>query len=515
MRRACSSGEDVDDVCGGKSWSQGVYREVEGAAETDREDTSQDTGHVGGAVVYCNGNGKLEWECFFNEQSPSRPFMMTSNEQSAQIDIEQSEQPGAVETVVVWNGNGARARWADKGELREVHKATDPDVLCFLEGKTDVENLVKLPLFREWATKSGLRQINCHWSTKDGKKGFGNEGIILFSKVPCKVKYGLGDRELDAQARVMTAEFPDCIMLFTYNPQGGFSEQSLAYRAKWEAALLKHIQSVSIEAMFAQKKMIWGGDLNVNPTSQDWSMRAFDRIRNRIPKGTLPAGCREEDQKAYRELVHRMDGVNVAERFGKQDFRTCFPSEDYLKKNFGQRIDHIIAHDSLLKEESELRITAFDTLIQFGASRKGSSDHCPLWFKLSRGHDQPALAAREQKEPEALLDPDMLMEFPKMLLILQSPNSRCLKIWSLLLSLLQLQASINLRTNGKSSLVRLYPTCTQTHLAWRSALTRMTRRRKSQCATHRRTTRSKTAPRLSSTVRFVAQTLLRVSQRKF
>ena len=386
-------------------------------------------------------------------------------------------------------------------------------MLCFLEGKTDAENLVKLPLFREWATKSGLRQINCHWSTKDGKKGFGNKGIILFSKVPCKVKYGLGDKELDAQARVMTAEFSDCIMLFTYNPQGGFTEQSLAYRAKWEAALLKHIQSVSIETMFAQKKMIWGGDLNVNPTKQDWSMRAFDRIRNRIPKGTLPAGCREEDQKAYRELVHRMDGVNVAERFGKQDFRTCFPSEDYLKKSFGQRIDHIIAHDSLLKEESELRITAFDTLIQFGASRKGSSDHCPLWFKLSRGHDQPALVAREQKEPEALLDPDVLMEFPKMLLSAkpEQPEFEDVEPTPEFVA----AASIDQSEDEWEELACAAIPYLYADASSMEECSDEDDEEEEEPVCNRRTTRSKIAPRLSSVVKFAALTLLRVCQRKF
>ena len=63
-----------------------------------------------------------------------------------------------------------------------------------------------------------------------------------------------------------------------------------------------------------------------------------------------------------------------------------------FKKNYGQRIDHVIAQPSLLEDKSDLRITAFDTLIQFGASRKGSSDHCPLWFKMERGHSQPVLA---------------------------------------------------------------------------------------------------------------------------
>ena len=58
----------------------------------------------------------------------------------------------------------------------------------------------------------------------------------------------------------MTAEFSDCIILFTYNPQGGFSEQSASVREKWEATLLEHIQKVSLDALIKQKKMIWAGD---------------------------------------------------------------------------------------------------------------------------------------------------------------------------------------------------------------------------------------------------------------
>ena len=109
-------------------------------------------------------------------------------------------------------------------------------------------------------------------------------------------------------------------------------------------------------------------------------------------------------------MVQMMGGVNLAEHFKKQTFRTCFPSEDYLRKNFGQRIDHVIAQESLLKSESELRITAFDTLIGFGASRKGSSDHCPLWFKLERGHEQPVLSIREvNMDPDTLVEIGMLM----------------------------------------------------------------------------------------------------------
>ena len=49
------------------------------------------------------------------------------------------------------------------------------------------------------------------------------------------------------------------------------------------------------------------------------------------------AGCREEDQKVYRELVEKMRGVNLAEHFGKDNKRTCFGTEKCWLSNDGQK----------------------------------------------------------------------------------------------------------------------------------------------------------------------------------
>ena len=192
-----------------------------------------------------SGSGKLQWETFVNKHTPTRQFKMVSSKQTCEMKIRQAETAKEfVETVVVWNGNGARARWNGKAELKQVVQAVDPDVLCFLEGKTDAENLLQLGKFREWATEAKYHQVNCYWSWKQDKKAHGNEGVILFSKVPCEVTYGFGNSEMDNQARALTAEFSDCIILFTYNPQGGFVEESLTYRAKWEEALISYIRTL-------------------------------------------------------------------------------------------------------------------------------------------------------------------------------------------------------------------------------------------------------------------------------
>ena len=115
--------------------------------------------------------------------------------------------------------------------------------------------------------------------------------------------------EFDDQARVVTLEFTDLFLLISYNPQGGFTEKSLDFREKWEAAFLEFLKDISKKGNAQKKGIIWAGDFNVNPLRDDWSEHAFDQIRNKFPKGTKPAGCREKDQISHGEMVSVLDGT--------------------------------------------------------------------------------------------------------------------------------------------------------------------------------------------------------------
>ena len=136
--------------------------------------------------------------------------------------------------MIIWDGNGIRARWTGKSELKDFVRLSNPEVLCFLEGKNDIERLLQLDGFEEWMEEAGYKHLYCYWSKKEfGASTYGNEGTVLLSKVRCeKVSYGTGDPVMDMQARVMTVEFQDSLMVFTYNPQGGFTDSSLAFRGK-------------------------------------------------------------------------------------------------------------------------------------------------------------------------------------------------------------------------------------------------------------------------------------------
>jgi exodeoxyribonuclease III len=361
-----------------------------------------------------NTADKQIWEKFIDRFVPSLTYVTSTTAQSCHVawkeTIERPEKK-EVNTMVVWNGNGMRARWTGNSEFKELVRASDPDVLCFLEGKTDIEHLLQLEDFEKWITQSGFKHLYCYWSKKDsGASSYGNEGIILFSKVKCdKVTYGTGHPEMDTQARVMTAEFADCIMVFTYNPQGGFSEQSLKFREDWETEFGFYLDKVTIDAKSRNKKLVWAGDLNVNPYPDDWTDKAFERIKYRIPKNTQMAGCRDQDQKVHHEMVRRMNGVNLAEHFNKREKRTCFVTENCWRSNDGQRIDHIIVGKDLLDDAKRLRVTAFDVLQQFGGSKKGSSDHCPLWCRFERGEKAKYVnMVEEMSINEEFLEADIL-----------------------------------------------------------------------------------------------------------
>lgn len=328
---------------------------------------------------------KQEWERFMMAYAQPNVTTTCSTTQTTDINIGEAKPREAAERIIVWNGNGMRARWTEKSELREITRATNPDVICFLEAKINSEKLFQLKGFEEWVTQSGFSNIYCYWSAQADNKSHGNEGIVVMSKVkPVRVRYGMGSAEFDKQARVMSIEFKDWISIFTYNPQGGFTKDSLGYRSRWEDTFKKYLIQMTKVAKRARKQLIWAGDLNVNPTRADWSTRAFDRIRHKIPRDVKPAGCREEDQEKYREMIREMNGVNVAERFNKESQRTCFPDEYHLEKNFGQRIDHIIAERTLFDGTSPIQVESYDVLQQFGGGRRGGSDHCPMLIKLQR-----------------------------------------------------------------------------------------------------------------------------------
>ena len=107
-------------------------------------------------------------------------------------------------------------------EIKRLQHAVNADLLCFLESKITSEKLLGLQGFEEWVKENGFIKIFCYWSITEGRAPQGSEGILIFSKIPCKIKYGIGNPRLDQQARVVTIDFAGVSFHIIY--RAGFRE---------------------------------------------------------------------------------------------------------------------------------------------------------------------------------------------------------------------------------------------------------------------------------------------------
>ena len=104
---------------------------------------------------------KRNWESFLTNNVEPGKLLTNTTRQTCEIQLKTQHTGKALaESIVVWNGNGIRARWnKERNELKEVVHATKPDILCFLEAKTD-ENLLALHGFEDWAQDNGFTSIH-------------------------------------------------------------------------------------------------------------------------------------------------------------------------------------------------------------------------------------------------------------------------------------------------------------------------------------------------------------------
>jgi exonuclease III len=164
----------------------------------------------------------------------------------------------SIRSVVVWNINGIRKRWnADAGGLEQLLRDEVPDVVIVLEAKASWRSLLKTKGFVDFVHQAGYRHTYCYWSQRPNMVTHGQCGIWVMSRVtPLRVTCGLsGDVDGDHEARAITMEFHEHIVVGTYNPQGGFEQASLTQKERWEGRLALHLA----ELAQTRKHIVWSG----------------------------------------------------------------------------------------------------------------------------------------------------------------------------------------------------------------------------------------------------------------
>ena len=103
--------------------------------------------------------------------------------------------------IISWNVNGIRSLHK-KGELKKLIDKNNPDVLCLSETKLSCPYVT----IQEQLKKDIKGYKYRYFSPCLARKGYA--GTMTFSKrKPLSVIYGIGNKELDNEGRVITLEF--------------------------------------------------------------------------------------------------------------------------------------------------------------------------------------------------------------------------------------------------------------------------------------------------------------------
>ncbi|MDO4775353.1 MAG: exodeoxyribonuclease III [Aerococcaceae bacterium] len=247
-----------------------------------------------------------------------------------------------------WNVNGIRSV-LNKGALQAYLAEAQPDILCLQETKA-------LPAQVEY--DFAAEGYYTYWNSAV-KKGYSGTAILT-KKVPLSVTYGIGIEAHDQEGRVITAEFAEYYLVTVYTPNAKRDLSRLAYRQQWEDDFLAYI-----EALNAQKPVVFCGDLNVAHTEID--------LAN--PKtNTRNAGFTMEERAKFSQVVAA--GYTDAFRYKYPEVIGAYTWWSYMAKarerNIGWRIDYFVVSQRYAPQIKEVVIR--DDVM--------GSDHCPVELYL-------------------------------------------------------------------------------------------------------------------------------------
>jgi exodeoxyribonuclease-3 len=252
--------------------------------------------------------------------------------------------------VATYNVNSIRQRLPIVLDWLTEHK---PDVMCLQETKVQDKDF---PI--EAVERAGYH------ATFRGMKGYNGVATLTREKSE-KVVYGLSEGPDNEDFRIIQTVVSGIPIINCYVPQG-YSIDSEKYAAKllWFRRLRSYFESY----LDAEKPAIWLGDLNVAPEPID--------VYHPEKRGEDP-DFHIDARNAYKAVVS-WGFVDVFRKLHPDMVQYTYWDfyRNALQRNFGWRIDHILATRPLAKR---CRTAEIDM-----APRKitGASDHTIVWAEF-------------------------------------------------------------------------------------------------------------------------------------
>ncbi len=247
--------------------------------------------------------------------------------------------------IISYNINGIRA--AIKKGLIEWIKQVNPDVICFQEIKA----------FKDQFNEQLFIDLGfyCFWHSAE-KKGYSGVAI-LSKKKPNKIIYGIGEKKIDCEGRVLKIEYDHLSIYSVYFPSGSSGEMRQDYKMWFLGKFLKYIKS-------QKKPMLISGDYNICHKSID----IHDPIRNKNSSGFLP-----EERQWVTDFLD-LGFVDTFREKNKSPNNFSWWSYRALsrQRNKGWRIDYHMISSKYFQKIKKASIL----------SGVNHSDHCPIYLEL-------------------------------------------------------------------------------------------------------------------------------------
>lgn len=250
--------------------------------------------------------------------------------------------------IITYNVNGIRSAltkgWMDW--LRTVN----PDIVLLQEIKAEPGQL-DLPVF----DNDGYSNF---WHPAQ-KKGY--SGVAIFSKeAPDHIEVGSGKAEVDAEGRIIRADFGDVSVMSVYVPSGSSGDHRQDYKMEWLEWFSAYIETLLKE----RKHLIIGGDINICHRPID----IHNPVSNAKSSGFLP------EERAWMDGFLNSGFIDSFRHFNPEPHQYTWWSfrANARAKNLGWRIDYLMASEALRKQLKRCVILP----------EAKHSDHCPVLLEV-------------------------------------------------------------------------------------------------------------------------------------
>ena len=247
--------------------------------------------------------------------------------------------------IVTLNANGIRSAYS-KGFWNWLTRQR-PDCVCLQELKAQHADLTRQML--------APRGYHAHFACAE-KSGY--SGVGLLSRVePSGVRIGFGNREFDAEGRVLRADFGDLSVISAYLPSGSSSEQRQEAKFRFLDAFLPLLKKLRKDG----REYIVCGDWNIAHKEIDLK----NWRSNQKNSGFLP-----EERAWLTRVFEELGWVDVFRRLDpRPEQYTWWSNRGQARaKNVGWRIDYQIATPGIAAKAVRAAIY----------TSKRFSDHAPL-----------------------------------------------------------------------------------------------------------------------------------------